>query len=91
MERKVNFSAVEALEYFTMILISLDFLHTNDIFHRDLKPENIYVDQLNDGMKILKIGDFGLSKKIDLNSNVENSNDSSKTTPAYISPEALND
>jgi serine/threonine protein kinase len=77
-----------------MILISLDFLHSNNITHRDLKPENILVDHLNDGYKILKISDFGLSKKINLNAlkdNIENSSGYSKTTPAYISPEALND
>ena len=49
MKAKENFTEVEALEYFTMILISLDFLHSNNIIHRDLKPENILVDHLNDG------------------------------------------
>ena len=93
-EAKKNFSEVEALEYFTMLLISLDFLHKKNIIHRDLKPENILVDQLNDGMKILKIGDFGLSKIINLNAlkqEVEKSSGSTRTTPAYTSPEALND
>ena len=77
-----------------MLLISLDFLHKKNIIHRDLKPENILVDQLNDGMKILKIGDFGLSKIINLNAlkqEVEKSSGSTRTTPAYTSPEALND
>jgi serine/threonine protein kinase len=93
-EAKKNFSEVEALEYFTMLLISLDFLHKKNIIHRDLKPENILVDQLNDGMKILKIGDFGLSKIINLNAlkqEVEKSSGSTKTTPAYTSPESLKD
>ena len=93
-EAKKNFSEVEALEYFTMLLISLDFLHKKYIIHRDLKPENILVDQLNDGMKILKIGDFGLSKIINLNAlkqEVEKSSGSTRTTPAYTSPEALKD
>lgn len=63
---KDKFTDVQALEYLTMILISLEFLHKENIIHRDLKPENILVDKLSDGMKILKITDFGLSKKIDL-------------------------
>jgi serine/threonine protein kinase len=45
-----------------MILLGLEFLHNKEIFHRDLKPGNILIDELHNGMKILKIGDFGISK-----------------------------
>ncbi len=62
MNSKENFTEDEALEYFTMILLGLDFLHSKSIFHRDLKPGNIFVDQLTNGKKILQIGDFGISK-----------------------------
>jgi serine/threonine protein kinase len=48
-----------------MILLGLDFLHTKHFYHRDLKPANIFIDELTNGKKILKIGDFGISK-IDL-------------------------
>jgi serine/threonine protein kinase len=72
MLKKVNFNEVKALEYFTMILIALDFLHKEKIIHRDLKPGNILLDKLNDGTEILKLSDFGLSKKIDLKSFMTN-------------------
>jgi serine/threonine protein kinase len=93
MLKKVNFTEFEALEYFTMILIALDFLHKEKIIHRDLKPANILIDKLNDGSKILKLSDFGLSKKIDLKEFMTNnlsSDGNKKTTPAYTSPEAFN-
>ena len=60
--RDRQFSEDEAMSYFAMILLGLDFLHSKKIFHRDLKPGNILIDELRDGMKILKIGDFGISK-----------------------------
>jgi serine/threonine-protein kinase RIM15 len=50
------------MSFFAMILLGLDFLHKKGIFHRDLKPGNILIDELQNGMKILKIGDFGISK-----------------------------
>ncbi len=33
----------QALEYFVMILISLEFIHKEGIIHRDLKPANIFI------------------------------------------------
>ena len=60
--RNKKFSEDEAMSYFAMLLLGLDFLHSKKIFHRDLKPGNILIDELNNGTKILKIGDFGISK-----------------------------
>jgi serine/threonine protein kinase len=44
--RNKNFSEDEAMSYFAMILLGLDFLHSKNIFHRDLKPANIFIDEL---------------------------------------------
>ena len=62
MKSKKTFSEDEAMHYFTIILIALHYLHSNNIVHRDLKPANILIDKLNGGKDILKIGDFGISK-----------------------------
>ena len=62
MKKKKIFTEEEAMNYFTMILIALDYLHSKGIVHRDLKPANILIDVLPDGVNILKIGDFGISK-----------------------------
>jgi len=61
-EKSVNFTFEEIMNYFLMILLSLHYLHTKDIMHRDLNPRNVLVDVLPGGFKILQITDFGLSK-----------------------------
>ena len=45
MDKKIKLSEDEAIEYFTMILLGLNYLHNNNIVHRDMKPLNILVDQ----------------------------------------------
>ena len=62
MRTKKEFTEDEALEFFAMILLGLDFLHSKNIFHRDLKPGNIFIDKLSNGQLLLCIGDFGISK-----------------------------
>jgi serine/threonine protein kinase len=52
----------DAMYYFTMILIALHYLHSKGIVHRDLKPENILIDVLPGNIKIIKLGDFGISR-----------------------------
>ena len=44
------------------ICIGIKEIHNKKIVHRDLKPENIFI---NDNM-IIKIGDFGISKQLDI-------------------------
>ena len=62
MKKKKTFTEDEVMNYFTMILIGLHYLHLKGIVHRDLKPANIFIDELPEGFKILKIGDFGISR-----------------------------
>ncbi len=50
------------MNYFTMILLGLNYLHSNHIAHRDLKPGNIFIQGLPEELHIIKIGDFGVSK-----------------------------
>ena len=52
MKKKV-FNEHEAMHYFTMILIGVDYLHSKGVIHRDLKPENILIDKLSDGSDIV--------------------------------------
>eukprot|EP00934_Nitzschia_sp_Nitz4_P007653 Nitzschia sp. Nitz4//scaffold23_size168460//99921//102428//NITZ4_002227-RA/size168460-processed-gene-0.265-mRNA-1//-1//CDS//3329543659//7643//frame0 len=50
-----------ALEIFEQIVQGLGHVHTMGIVHRDLKPANIFASR--DG-KVIKIGDFGLSREL---------------------------
>ena len=51
------------------ICLALKEIHKANLIHRDLSPDNIFI---NDDKKI-KIGDFGISKKLDSNNNYANS------------------
>ena len=51
------------MNYFVMMLFGLHYLHNNEIMHRDLSPRNVLVHIMKNGFKVLKITDFGLSKK----------------------------
>ena len=60
------------------------------IIHRDLKPANILIDNLSEEIKILKIGDFGISK-VDLQEmkKTVTATMGGQTSPAYIAPEVI--
>ena len=63
------------------IILSLEYIHTNNILHRDLKPENLVFDSKG----YLKLTDFGIAKIY----RKENNKDTSGT-PGYMAPEVMN-
>jgi len=46
--------------YAAEVLLTLDYLHSNNIIYRDLKPENIVISMLERGH--IKLVDFGFAK-----------------------------
>ncbi|KAI0032711.1 kinase-like domain-containing protein [Vararia minispora EC-137] len=65
-------------KYFTRQMIdALAYIHGKDIAHRDLKPENMLLTL--DDPPILKVADFGVSKRKQLETIVG--------TPEYLAPE----
>ena len=62
------------------VLLSLDYIHSNNIIHRDIKPENILISEEG----YLAITDFGIARFKQINNFNEKSG-----TPSYMAPEVL--
>lgn len=75
-----KFKEVQTRFFIACILISLEYLHNNNIIHRDIKPENLVLDK--DGY--VRVTDLGIAR-IQKN---ENSQDTSGT-PGYMAPEVM--
>ncbi|KAJ8328361.1 hypothetical protein O5D80_003719 [Batrachochytrium dendrobatidis] len=72
----------EVMNLFCQTALALNHIHSLNILHRDLKTNNILISGLGK-YKVLKIGDFGISKIMSATANAE----TVVGTPAYISPE----
>ncbi|GLH03286.1 Eukaryotic translation initiation factor 2-alpha kinase [Gryllus bimaculatus] len=70
----------DVLNLFCQILLGLEHVHSKDIVHRDLTTDNIF---LTKNYKMIKIGDFGISKILASKSKAN----TVVGTPCYMSPE----
>lgn len=59
--------------------------HENCILHRDIKPDNIFVSERDGRGRKYKIGDFGVSKKLEQGEMAK----TLKGTPMYMAPEVF--
>ncbi|MFK7985475.1 MAG: serine/threonine-protein kinase [Sandaracinaceae bacterium] len=82
-------TAPETMRIGQELLLGLNAAHEQQIVHRDIRPENIFMTILR-GEEVLKILDFGVSRRFD------DSSDSMLTQPgdvlgeaAYLAPEQL--
>ncbi|XP_010527585.1 PREDICTED: serine/threonine-protein kinase ATG1t isoform X2 [Tarenaya hassleriana] len=73
-----------ARRFMQQIGAGLEIIHANHMIHRDLKPENILLSGSGDDL-VVKIADFGLSRKIYPGKYVETVCGS----PFYMAPEIL--
>nr|KAJ3422715.1 Serine/threonine-protein kinase Nek8 [Polyrhizophydium stewartii] len=72
----------DIMNLFCQIALALNHIHSHKILHRDLKTNNILISGTGK-YKVLKIGDFGISKIMSAETKAE----TVVGTPAYISPE----
>ena len=82
--RHKKFSEEQTRFFICGIILSLEYIHSNNIIHRDIKPENLVLEENG----YLRVTDFGIAKKnehrIAVPSRVETSG-----TPGYMSPEVM--
>jgi len=71
---------MKVIDYFTQIVIALNYMHSKQVLHRDLKTQNIL---LNRRRTICKLSDFGISKQLNTRSQAS----TLIGTPSYLSPE----
>ena len=86
-------SVADALRYLAQAASALDRSHSVGIVHRDLKPENLFLHTREDGVTVLKVLDFGISKILggepggDIGSAAMTTTGAVMGTPLYMSPE----
>ena len=71
------------ISYQKQLLLALKTCHSNCVLHRDIKPANVFITKDN----IVKLGDFGLARKMYKERNVKYS--SGVITLYYRAPELL--
>ena len=81
LNKNVQFNEKQIKFLVSNIILSLKYLHQNNILHRDMKPENLVFDEKG----YLNLTDFGISKKIKKNKQIKDRSG----TPGYLSPEMI--
>ena len=75
-----KFTENEIKFFISCLILSLEYIHSNNIIHRDIKPENLVFDEKG----YLHLTDFGVAKII----SEEKISDTSGT-PGYMAPEVI--
>ncbi|MGC4095230.1 MAG: serine/threonine-protein kinase [Polyangiaceae bacterium] len=92
-----------AVEYVLQACEALASAHTVGVIHRDIKPENLFLSRQGEGVEVIKVLDFGISKlsltgnnpvSAPVTAGTQAARKFAKTmmpmgTPAYMSPEQI--
>ena len=75
-----RFSEEQTRFFIACIVLSLQYIHQNNVIHRDIKPENLVLDSAG----YLRVTDFGIAKE-----NTEDNSSETSGTPGYMAPEVM--
>ncbi|MCA9640684.1 MAG: serine/threonine protein kinase [Myxococcales bacterium] len=87
-----RFPTETAVDYILGACEALAEAHAAGIVHRDIKPSNLILTQRKNGTPLIKVVDFGISKVLDDEEEVEKSLTGSVAmlgSPLYMSPEQI--
>ncbi|MCA9677584.1 MAG: protein kinase [Myxococcales bacterium] len=76
-----------AAAYVSQVCEAIGEAHAAGIVHRDLKPQNLFLTRKLNGVEVVKVLDFGISKVAGSADAVRTHEAAIMGTPAYMSPE----
>jgi serine/threonine-protein kinase len=86
----------QAVDFVLQACAGIAEAHRRGVVHRDLKPSNLFVTERSDGLPLLKVLDFGISKQLsdplsDQAAPVLTNTRTLMGSPNYMSPEQIRD
>ena len=88
--RRGPLSIAMTVEIGRQLLLGLSAISEAGIVHRDIKPDNIMVHDAGDGMPLVKLVDFGISKHVSIEPQARLTCQGALIgTPQYMSPEQI--
>jgi serine/threonine-protein kinase len=79
----------DAIDYVLQACEAVAEAHSLGIVHRDLKPRNLFLSQRVGGRPLVKVLDFGLAKRIDMQDRALTATTAVMGSPQYMSPEQM--